>query len=886
MSVKKNTPMMEQYLSIKEKYHDAILFYRMGDFYEMFHGDAKKAAALLEITLTSRNKSQGTPIPMCGVPFRAADTYIAKLIEKGCKVAVCEQMEDASSTKGLVKREVVRVITPGMILNEELLDKKSNNFLLSLCMDKNSAGLSFLDISTGMFRTTETETQNGRFPASLIDEALRVDAREILLPSFFKKNPAFNYIKEFFSDKQITYIEKNAFNLAKAQERLTLKFSTRSLKGFGCENLTAGICAAGAVIFYVEETQLQDSYHISNLTKYDLNNYMIIDDRSCKNLELLKNIQSGDKKGTLLNILDKTVTAMGSRLIKSWLRYPLMDRDHIEKRLLAVNEAKQNNILRKSIRIHLKSVYDLERLGSRISMGHGNARDLTSLKRSLFKLPELFGELNKLNSSLFKGDNIKDREKIAEELTSLASLIHGAIREDSPHTLNDGGLIKDGYNQELDEVLEIARDGKAWIAKASVLEKKKTGLSSLKIKFNKVFGYFIEVSKAQSKSVPDNYIRKQTLVNAERFITDELKEVESKVLNAQEKRSALEYLIFCEIRDKIVKKTSSILIMADFLAKVDTILSLAEVADENNYAKPEINNAQITEIKEGRHPVVEKMVQGERYVPNCIRLDNENNQVLIITGPNMAGKSTVLRQVALTVLMAQMGSFVPAQKASLCIIDRIFTRVGALDNLSQGQSTFMVEMEETANIVNNATENSLVILDEIGRGTSTFDGMSIAWAVAQYLHDLNGKGVKTLFATHYHELIKLDKTLPRVKNFNIAVKEFNDNIIFLRKLVKGGTNKSYGIQVARLAGVPDKIIAKAKEILHYAENNGTSSENRPCVEENKTVSEQMDLFKTENHNNKIIAMIKEVDISSITPVQALNILNNIQTKVNSPTHKG
>jgi len=512
-------------------------------------------------------------------------------------------------------------------------------------------------------------------------------------------------------------------------------------------------------------------------------------------------------------------------------------------------------------------------------MGQGNARDLTALKTSLFKLPDMFEALDRFSSFLFCWESAGGKETVTAALTELADLIHSSIREDAPSVLNEGGLIRDGYHEELDELLEIARDGRAWIAKTGAKEKEKTGLSSLKIKFNKVFGYFLEVSKSQADSVPDHYIRKQTLVNAERFITDELKNVESKVLNAQEKRAKLEYRIFCEIREQIVKKTSLILTMAGFIASVDVLLCFSQAADENNYCRPEINTNQVIDIVDGRHPVVEKLITGERYVPNSIHLDDTENQVLIITGPNMAGKSTVLRQVALIVLMAQIGSFVPAQKASVGITDRIFTRVGALDNLSQGQSTFMVEMEETANIVNNARETSLVILDEIGRGTSTFDGMSIAWAVAEFLHDLEGKGVKTLFATHYHELTRLEETKPRLKNFNIAVKEFRDNIIFLRRLVPGGTNKSYGIQVARLAGVPDSVIEKAKQILLQIEQNRSQAHAVTIADQEKN-AEQMDLFLN-HHNDEIITLISEIDISSITPIEALNLLNDIKQKINS-----
>jgi DNA mismatch repair protein MutS len=883
MNKKKNTPMMEQYLAIKESYKDAILFYRMGDFYEMFLEDAKKAASILEIALTSRNKNDAAPIPMCGIPFRAADNYIAKLIKNGCKVAVCEQMEDAAVTKGLVKRQVIRVITPGMILNEELLDKTANNFLLALSKTKDAAGIAYLDISTGTFKTTQVKNQKSTIPLELIDEALKVDPKEILLPSNFEKDPVYNHLRHAFGGKQITYLDKTDFHVEEAKERLLDKFKTRSLEGFGAENLFASISAAGAILAYVQDTQMQDINHIFQITPYDLKSFLVIDDRSCKNLELLANIQTLDKKGTLIHVLDRTVTAMGSRLIKTWVRYPLIDKDKICQRLDCIEEITKASHIHQLIINHLKSVYDLERLGSKISMGQGNARDLIALKNSLRKLPLLFKELCLFKSPLLNGKNLEDQEVIIEALSSLAGLIENAIREDAGHLLNEGALINDGYHPELDELLLISRDGKSWIAKTEATEKEKTKLSSLKIKYNKVFGYFIEVSKAQSNSVPDHYIRKQTLVNAERFITDEMKQVESTILNALDKRNALEYEIFCTIKDKVISKASLILKMADFIANIDVLQGLALAASENGYTKPHINEHNTISIKEGRHPVVEKLIKGERYVPNSIEMDDVEKQILLITGPNMAGKSTVLRQVALTVLMAQMGSFVPAQKASLGIVDRIFTRVGALDNLSSGQSTFMVEMEETANIVNNATQKSLVILDEIGRGTSTYDGMSIAWAVAEHLHDIDNKGVKTLFATHYHELTKLEETKPRIKNFNIAVKEFNDNIVFLRRLIKGGTNKSYGIQVARLAGMPDIVINNAKHILSNIDKNGSDipkplpqkheKKGKKGKEKNKN---QMELF---NHNEQSIKKILEkIDISSMTPLEAINLLNDLKQK--------
>ncbi len=875
---------MEQYLSIKESYKDAILFYRMGDFYEMFHGDAKKAASILEIALTSRNKNADSPIPMCGVPFKAADNYIAKLIRNGCKVAVCEQMEDAAATKGLVKRQVTRVITPGMILNEELLDKKSNNYLLALSKTSQFSSIAYIDISTGTFKTTQVPNYRSKFPQDLIDEVLKVDPKEILLPSNFEKDPVYKHIITTFAGRQITYLDKNEFNFEEAKAKLLKKFQIRSLQGFGMENLHASICAAGAILSYIQDTQMQDTKHIFQISPYDLKSFLVIDDRSCKNLELLANIQTLDKKGTLLHVLDRTVTAMGSRLIKNLIRYPLIDNKTITQRLDCIEEITKASHIHQLIINHLKSVYDLERLGSKISMGQGNARDLIALKHSLQKLPSIFKELSLFSSPLLNGNNLEKKDKILEQLNVLANFIEDAIREDAPHLLNEGGLIKDGYSSKLDELLLISRDGKSWIAKTEAKEKETTKLSSLKIKYNKVFGYFIEVSRAQSNQVPEHYIRKQTLVNAERFITDEMKEVESNILNAQDKRCALEYKIFCTIRDKIISQADLILKMADFVAHIDAFQGLARAASENSYTKPQINGDNQILIEDGRHPVVEKLIQGERYVPNSIKMDNNENQILLITGPNMAGKSTVLRQVALTVLMAQMGSFVPAKKASLCIVDRIFTRVGALDNLSSGQSTFMVEMEETANIVNNATQQSLIILDEIGRGTSTFDGMSIAWAVAEYLHDLDNRGVKTLFATHYHEMTNLEDIKPRVKNFNIAVKEFNDNIVFLRRLVKGGTNKSYGIQVARLAGIPDIIINNAKNILSGIEQKN----NRDVVpsetekirkkgrkKKNKDTS-QMELFN--NNEQSIKKMLEKIDISSITPIEAMNLLNDLKIK--------
>jgi DNA mismatch repair protein MutS len=885
MNESRQTPMMTQYLAIKEQYPDAVLFYRMGDFYEMFFQDAEIAAGILDIALTSRNKNDPSPVPMCGVPFRAADSYIARLIEHGCKVAVCDQVEDASAAKGLVKREVVRVVTPGMILNETLLDQSANNFLLALAMVRDRAALACLDISTGTFTTCEILKKGAGFPAALIDEALKLDPREILMPEHMEKDPTFRTVRQALAGRQITYLPSALFQESDARDRLTKKFNTVTLNGFGIDQMPAAISAAGAVTAYVQDTQMQDTTHVYQICPYDLERFLKLDERTCRNLELLANLQTRDRKGSLIAVLDKTATAMGSRKIKQWLRHPLVDREKIEQRSSAIEMLMQDPHLHKALTTVLKSVYDLERLGSKVSMGQGNARDLLALKTSLARLPELFTILGRLDHPLLNGTRMDDLEGTLSRLGCLTDLIETAIREDAPHVLNEGNLINDGFHRELDELVAISRDGKSWIARAQAEEKEKTGLSSLKIKYNKVFGYFIEVSKTQAAQVPDHYIRKQTLVNAERFITDEMKQVESKILSAQDKRNALEYEIFCTVRDQVVNNAVTIMKMADFIAFVDVLQGLARTASENGYTRPEINDQGRIAITDGRHPVVEKLITGERYVPNSIDMDNEQNQILLITGPNMAGKSTVLRQVALTVIMAQMGSFVPAKSATLCLVDRIFTRVGALDNLSSGQSTFMVEMEETANIVNNATPQSLVILDEIGRGTSTYDGMSIAWAVARYLHDLAGKGVKTLFATHYHELIRLAETHPRIQNFHIAVKEFNDHIVFLRQLVKGGTNKSYGIQVARLAGIPQDIIEDAKQVMAAIEKPGEDQwpvepvfqKTAPGKRKRKNRSDgQLELFST--RETDIIDMLKQVDISNMTPLQGLNFLQEIKQK--------
>jgi DNA mismatch repair protein MutS len=856
--------MIKQYLSIKEAYPDAILFYRMGDFYEMFFEDAQVASRVLEITLTSRNKKEESPVPMCGVPHRAVSGYIARMIDHGYKVAVCDQIEDPATAKGLVKRDVVRVITPGMILDEAFLDKRSNNFVLAVARHGDLFGLSYLDISTGAFRLAESGDLD-----AVIDESLRISPREILMPESAKTDPQMSAIQQALLERSATYLPDSAFEHKRCYSRLTEQFNTISLEGFGCEKMPSGIRAAGALVFYVRETQKQKIELFTRLETYALGQYLLVDDLSCRNLELEKNIRSGTRRGTLIGIIDHTKTAMGARLLKLWLRYPLIKIEDIQARLEAVEEAKLNLLARQDLREYLKSVFDIERVGSKIVMGHANARDLIALKRSLSALPHIQKMVSKLKSALFQWD------ENLNPLYELSEIIENAIREDAPPTINEGGMVKAGYHDGLDDLVKISRDGKGWLANLEVKEREATGITALKVRYNKVFGYYIEVPKSRASEVPASYVRRQTLVNAERYITDELKTFETKILNAEDQRAALELEIFNEIRQEIVKNYKNLQSAARFLARLDCLLNLAEIADQNNYCRPEMTVDGRIYIEEGRHPVVEKMITAERFVPNTVAMDNETNQILIITGPNMAGKSTVLRQVALLVIMAQMGSFIPAKKASISVVDRIFTRVGALDNLSQGQSTFMVEMQETANILNNAGEHSLVVMDEIGRGTSTYDGLSIAWAVVEYLHDLHKTGIKTLFATHYHELTDLAQQKPRVKNYNIAVKEWNDEIIFLRKLVEGATNRSYGIQVARLAGIPAAVISRSKKILYRVENKDQDlTEALSDKETVKAGPQQMDLFGKKDHF--IVEKLSKLDISKMTPLEALNYLNALQ----------
>lgn len=873
----KTTPMIQQYLAIKDQYRDYILFYRMGDFYEMFFEDAATAARELEITLTSRNRNEEQPVPMCGVPVKAANGYIGRLIDKGFKVAVCEQLEDPARSKGLVHRDVVRVITPGMVVDNQLLDAGTHNFVVAVCRDGERIGIACLDVTTGTFRVAETHRES-----VITEELLRIDPAELILPESAGDGAGFPVPGGRLSGKAATRLPDRVFEYPDARKRLLELFRTRSLEGFGCEDMRAGIGAAGALAYYVQETQKQEIRHLNGLETYSFESFMLIDDVGCRNLELLKNLRTGGRRGTLLDIIDGTITAMGARLFKNWLRYPLIDRELIRERLDAVEEIKRQTSLREGVRSLLKPVSDIERLGGKIALGHATARDLVALKNTLLKIPEMSVVLRRFTSDLLQWD-----EDMTEPLADIADRIASAIVDDPPPTVNEGGMIRHGYDKVLDELIAISRDGKKYLAELEAREKERTGIHTLKVRYNKVFGYYIEVSRAQTPSVPAHYVRKQTLVNAERYITEELKQFEEKVLGAEEQRGVLEYNLFCRIRDAVVEKSGLILACARFIARLDCLAGLAEIADQNGYLRPVISDNRTLRIEDGRHPVVEKLIAGERFVPNTVRMDHADQQILIITGPNMAGKSTVLRQVALIVLMAQMGSFVPAKYAEIPVTDRIFTRVGALDNLSQGQSTFMVEMEEAANIINNATSDSLVIMDEIGRGTSTYDGLSIAWAVAEYLHDLGGTGVKTLFATHYHELIDLAKIKKKVKNYNIAVKEWNDEIIFLHQLVPGGTNRSYGIQVARLAGIPDKVIRRARKVLANVENTGHVLGRRSDGEDKpKAAGAPVQLMLFKSPEQIVMERLNEMDIATITPLEALNVLSRLKEKAAGVSARG
>ncbi len=858
------TPMIKQYLQIKSQHPDAILFFRMGDFYEMFFEDAEIASKELEITLTSRDKGEKNQVPLCGVPYFTAETYISKLLQKGYKVALCEQVEDPKLAKGIVKREVIRVFTPGLTTDALHLGSGENNYLMGFCAEGEIFGLAFLDISTGEMKATQI---SGVDP--FLNEALRNEPKEILCEKRFQQHPCFEKFKKSFEDHLITFVDEEPQEFS--QRLQTIKNLSHP------EGVPLALLASEMVLNYAEKNQKRSLSELSPIHFYQIQDFMIIDETTKRNLELSQSLFDQGKKGSLLWVLDETMTAMGSRRLKQWLHYPLMDIAEIERRQEAISELKEKKIERKRIRESLGKIQDIERLTSRAFLGHANPRDLVGLKHSLRPLPHLKSLLQSFSSPLL----VQLTSEI-EEFDDLFGLLEAAIEENPPIALKEGGIIKPGYHPELDELREIGREGKRWILELEAEERKKTGISSLKIRHNQVFGYYIEVTKSNLHLVPEHYVRKQTLVHAERFITPELKEFETRVLGAQEAICQLEYRLFEAIRQKVAEATGRLRKTSSALSILDVLASLAEVADRYQYVRPKVDEGDEIVIRDGRHPIVERMNLSERFVPNDTLLNTRDHQLIILTGPNMAGKSTYLRQVALIVLMAQMGSFVPAREARIGRVDRIFTRVGALDHIMRGQSTFMVEMMETARILNQATSQSLVILDEIGRGTSTFDGLGIAWAVAEYLHDHPLLHPRTLFATHYHELTELALTKEGVKNYNVAVREWKGEIIFLRKIIEGGTNRSYGIQVARLAGLPEKVIERAKEVLSNLEKGELDSSGMPKIAktkgEKRTNRSSPQLFLFTPHD-PIRWEIQRIDLNQMTPIEALNFLNTLKKKI-------
>ena len=872
------TPMMQHYLKTHEEYKDCILFYRLGDFYEMFFDDAKVVSKELELTLTGKSCGAEERAPMCGIPYHAAETYLTRLVKKGYKVAICEQVEDPKLAKGMVKREVTRVVTPGTTLNAQALDETKNNYIMCIAYIGDHYGISSADITTGDYYVTEVDSER-----KLLDEVNKYQPTEIIC------NEAF-YISGIDIDDMknrmgIVIYSLDAWYFSDETAQMTLKdhFKVRDLEGLGLADYDSGVVAAGALLKYLYETQKTTLSNLVAIHPYTTGKFMIIDSSTRRNLELVETLREKQKRGSLLWVLDKTRTAMGARTLRSFVEQPLIERTEIEERYDAIDEFNTNAITREEIREYLNPVYDLERLITRVTYQTANPRDLIAFRNSIHMLPPI-----KTLMSDFQSPLLKRLYEQLDTLDELYELIERSIAEEPPLTLHDGGILKEGYNEEVDRLRKAKTDGKSWLADLEAKEREKTGIKNLKIKYNKVFGYYLEVTNSFKDLVPDYFTRKQTLANAERFITPELKELEDVILGAEDKLIVLEYELFREVRQKVADEVVRIQKTAKAVAQIDVFASLATVAEQNNYCRPKLNEKGLIDIKDGRHPVVERMIQNEMFVANDTYLDNGSNRVSIITGPNMAGKSTYMRQSALIVLMAQIGSFVPAKSAKIGIVDRIFTRVGASDDLASGQSTFMVEMSEVANILRNATSNSLLILDEIGRGTSTFDGLSIAWAVVEHISNPRLLGAKTLFATHYPELTELEGKLNSVNNYCIAVKEKGDDIVFLRKIVKGGADKSYGIQVAKLAGVPDNVIERAKEIVEELSNNditeivqnisaeGSSKRSKPKLDE--VDLEQISLLDTMD-NDTILNELKELDLGQMTPIEAMNKLYELQNKV-------
>jgi len=875
------TPMMQKYLETKKEYPDCILFYRLGDFYEMFFEDALTASKELEITLTGKNCGLKERAPMCGVPFHAVEGYLNKLVAKGYKVAICEQVEDPKMAKGLVKREVVRVVTPGTNLDTQALDETKNNYIMCIVYIADRYGVSIADVTTGDYFVTELDTER-----KLLDEIHKFTPSEIICnEAFYMTGMDFEDLKHRLNIA-IYSLDSWYFSDETAKNTLLSHFKVADVQGLGLEDYGSGTVAAGALLKYLYETQKNSLGNMTSLQLYSTGKYMIIDSSTRRNLELVETLREKQKRGSLLWVLDKTKTAMGARMIRSFVEQPLIEKAEIERRLDAIEVLKEHAMTREEIREYLNPIYDLERLIGRVTYQTANPRDLIAFKSSLEMLPFLKHLLEE-----FKAPLLRDIQADLDPLEDIFALIDASIAEEPPISIRDGGILKEGYDEEIDKLRHAKTEGKGWLMELEAKERERTGIKNLRIKYNKVFGYYLEVTNSYRDMVPDDYVRKQTLTNAERFITADLKELEDIILGAEDKLVALEYEIFRDIRDKIAGEVQRIQKTAKAVAGIDVFSALALVAEHGNYCRPSLNEKGVIDIKNGRHPVVEKMINNDMFIANDTYLDNKKQRISIITGPNMAGKSTYMRQTALIVLMAQIGSFVPAESAKIGIVDRIFTRVGASDDLASGQSTFMVEMTEVANILRNATHNSLLVLDEIGRGTSTFDGLSIAWAVVEHISNPKLLGAKTLFATHYHELTELEGKLDNVNNYCIAVKEKGDDIVFLRKIVPGGADKSYGIQVAKIAGVPDSVIARAKVIAEelsahdIAEFTGRITvEGTPAKKRNKKLDEvdltQMSLFDTVKDDD-IIDELKDLDLGNLTPIDALNKLYQLQNKINN-----
>lgn len=875
------TPMMQQYIEIKKQYSDCILFYRLGDFYEMFYEDALTASKELEITLTGKNCGQEEKAPMCGVPYHSVEGYLNKLVQKGYKVAICEQIEDPKVVKGIVKREVVRIVTPGTNLNVQGLEENRNNYLMCITYTPNNIGVAICDVTTGDFQMTEVEDLK-----KLMDEIVKFQPKEIICnDAFLVSGMDLEELKERFLIT-IFPLEPHMFDDEGCKRAMMEQFHVNSLIGLGVEDFPVGLISAGAVLLYLRETQKIPLSHISHVYPYLTSKYMLLDSSSRRNLELTETLREKLKRGSLLWVLDKTKTAMGGRTLRNLIEQPLIEKEEIEKRLDAIEELSEDSVSRDEIREYLNPIYDLERLLGKVTYKTANPRDLIAFRSSMEMLPPI-----KTVLSGFKKDVLKQIHEDVDELEDLCSLIEESILDEPPISIRDGGIIKDGFDETIDRLRSAKRDGKQWLTELENTDRERTGIKNLKIKYNKIFGYYFEVTNSYQALVPEDYIRKQTLANAERYTTPRLKELEDTILNAEEKLYSLEYELFCRIRDTIASQVERIQKTARAIAGIDLFSSLSLVAEQNKYVRPMLNEKGIIDIKNGRHPVVEKMMNHDMFISNDTFLDNNNHCISIITGPNMAGKSTYMRQTALIVLMAQIGCFVPAESADIGIVDRIFTRVGASDDLASGQSTFMVEMNEVANILRNATPDSLLILDEIGRGTSTFDGLAIAWAVIEHISNRKILGAKTLFATHYHELTELEGKMSNVNNYCIAVKERGDDIVFLRKIVKGGADKSYGIQVAKLAGVPEIVLSRAKEIVEQLSDNDITQRVQSIIVDQKSDGKakkqkaldevdlaQMSLFDTVKDED-VLKELKELEVSNMTPLDALNMLYALQNKL-------